>query len=98
MGAVSSLFLEDEESLLQKLQDIVQEYEAFNSTIYDELSIIQNFQNNVFHRRFKDTYNYLIKETAIHPKAEALLTRFRKVELRINKLIAPSVYNYGAKN
>jgi len=92
MGAVSSLFLEDEESLLQKLEDIVEEYEAFNSTIYDELSTMQNFQNNAFHRRFKDTYKYLIKETAIHPKADALLTRFRKVELRINKILAPSAY------
>jgi hypothetical protein len=80
------------DELYEHLETIVQDYEAFGNSIHTTPTIYQTIKNSQDQSNFKELYQYIVSKNATNPTLEALLTRFKKVELRIEILKNPSSY------
>lgn len=82
------------ESVLDRLKGIVTDYEVFGKGIQQKPTQDQIYENFWHEKNFKKVYAEAISGTTANSQAEDLLTRFKRVQLHINKLVSPATYNY----
>jgi DNA repair ATPase RecN len=97
MGTTQSIFsipniFYSLDELYAHLETIVADYEAFGNSLQSTPTIYQTIKNSQHQSDFKELYQYIVSKNATNHTLETLLTRFKKVELRIETLRYPSSY------
>lgn len=98
MGALQSAFsvpmTNSIEDLYSQLEIIVASYEKFNKSVQAKPNAVQTMQNMSYKSQFKEIYKQIIRQNSTSKRADELLTRYKKVELRLDVLLYPETYNY----
>ena len=81
------------ESVYDRLESIVKEYELFSKAITMKPSSFQLGANAQYEYNFKRVYGEALAGKTSDSKVEDLLTRFKKAQIHIHKLATPEVYN-----
>lgn len=95
MGGILSIPASNSlDDLLNRLESIVIQLETWDKSIISKPTLMQQTNFETYKSEFKAIFKSVVTISPTNSRANDLLTRFKRVELRINVLMQPGIYEY----